>query len=492
MRSIVYGQKNLVSIFFENYKVNTIFDMSAVRQYVFDADAPAIIAFYQYDKKNKNTDNETIHIGVKYNYYLDKFKKLVIDSQEIKKVKQRNFLKYDWLLKATLYGNKSDMFFIERLNTTNTMSIEDYIYQYKNSIFVGGGIQKNQSIKAKRFVPYLEGLPAIENQEVLPLYTGLDGKKIFEKEDCIISNGRIKELFYGSRILLKARPKKETYVIASYVENNSVFNEKIFAISSTTNKKDLKYLWAIFNSNLFSYYQFLTSISWGIFMPEISQNEYLNFPYIEPENKKALELLVDKIFELHQEKNQVDKIKEDNLLISINKIINEIYEIDEIEADLIDYTLNISRYEFQKGKQHFIDRQVEISELEKYAQLFLDHFSNYYYEDECEFFNIEIHHNSHFTAMRFIIAEQPTKEKIKFIDNEEITYRLLFNNFSMEQLSNDVFVQKYVKGFEEDGFYIIKPNQYKYWHRAIAQNDINEFMSSLLKSNLKKQYNVVL
>ncbi len=484
--------KKFSKYFFENYKVNTIFDMSAVRQYVFDADAPAIIAFYQYDKKNKNTDNETIHIGVKYNYYLDKFKKLVIDSQEIKKVKQRNFLKYDWLLKATLYGNKSDMFFIERLNTTNTMSIEDYIYQYKNSIFVGGGIQKNQSIKAKRFVPYLEGLPAIENQEVLPLYTGLDGKKIFEKEDCIISNGRIKELFYGSRILLKARPKKETYVIASYVENNSVFNEKIFAISSTTNKKDLKYLWAIFNSNLFSYYQFLTSISWGIFMPEISQNEYLNFPYIEPENKKALELLVDKIFELHQEKNQVDKIKEDNLLISINKIINEIYEIDEIEADLIDYTLNISRYEFQKGKQHFIDRQVEISELEKYAQLFLDHFSNYYYEDECEFFNIEIHHNSHFTAMRFIIAEQPTKEKIKFIDNEEITYRLLFNNFSMEQLSNDVFVQKYVKGFEEDGFYIIKPNQYKYWHRAIAQNDINEFMSSLLKSNLKKQYNVVL
>ena len=482
--------KNFSKYFFENYKVNTIFDMSPVRQYVFDAEAPAIIAFYQYDKKNKNTDNETIHIGIKYNYYLDKFRKLVIDSQEIKKVKQRNFSKYDWLLKATLYGNNLDKDFIFRIKQY-PLSIKNYIKK-NEQIYFGDGIKRNDSAIEKQYFSYLEGKSFVELNEINQFYTSTKNKKILSKADTFLARGRKKEVFEGNKIIIKARTLDESYVVASFVENNCVFPEKALGITSINANIELKVLYAIFNSDLFTYCQFVTSSSWGTLLrPEVTQNEYLNFPYIEPEDKKQLIDVVNEFLNTCKEK-EFDKRKQDNLLKSINKIINEIYEIDEIEADLIDYALNISRYEFQKGKQHFIDRQVEISELEKYAQLFLDHFSNYYYEDEGEFFNIEIHHNSHFTAMRFIIAEQPTKEKIKFIDNEEITYRLLFNNFSMEQLSNDVFVQKYVKGFEEDGFYIIKPNQCKYWHRAIAQNDINEFMSSLLKSNLKKQYNVVL
>ncbi len=481
--------KNFSKYFFSNYKVNSIFDMSPVRHFVFNADAPAIIAFYQYNKNDNTINNVLTHISLKYNYYLDNFKKLVIDSNEIKRVKQRKFIQNHSKLKTYLYGSNSDEFFINRLNSIN-FSIAQHIEQSSNTIFVGGGIQKNQSKRSKNYVSFLEGLPAIENKEVMPLYTALNDKKIFTKDDCIISNGRIKELFYGSRILLKARPKNETYIIASYIENNSVFNEKIFAISSITQKEDLKYFWAILNSNLFSYYQFLSSISWGIFMPEINQQEYLSFPYLEPKDKQELISLVDEFLNTCRE-NEVDIEKQSKLLNSINKTINETYGVDEVEKDLIDYGLNISRYEFQKGKQHFINRQVQQTDLEDYAKLFLDHFSNYYYEEEGEYFNIEIHFSAYCTAMKFNISEVSVSNKISFIHSSDALYGVLFNNLSISEVSSDIFIQKCIKGFEEDGFYIIKPNQYKYWHRATAHNDISEFMNAMLKSDLKKQIEII-
>ena len=42
-------------------------------------------------------------------------------------------------------------------------------------------------------------------------------------------------------------------------------------------------------------------------------------------------------------------------------------------------------------------------------------------------------------------------------------------------------MQKDVKGFEEDFFYIAKPNQYKSWHPALAYLDLSEFIEAFFK-----------
>ena len=44
----------------------------------------------------------------------------------------------------------------------------------------------------------------------------------------------------------------------------------------------------------------------------------------------------------------------------------------------------------------------------------------------------------------------------------------------------NLFIQKDIKGFEADGFYVVKPNEYKNWHEAIGYLDFYEFDKAIL------------
>jgi hypothetical protein len=74
--------------------------------------------------------------------------------------------------------------------------------------------------------------------------------------------------------------------------------------------------------------------------------------------------------------------------------------------------------------------------------------------------------------------------------NEAEILKRLANNLSIEQITNtedsskNLFIQKDIKGFETNSFYIIKPNEYKCWHRAIAWYDVAEFKETIENEEL--------
>ena len=51
-----------------------------------------------------------------------------------------------------------------------------------------------------------------------------------------------------------------------------------------------------------------------------------------------------------------------------------------------------------------------------------------------------------------------------------------------EQITNRLFVQKDIRGFEKDYFYIFKPNEKRLWHKAIGYLDVDEFADAILRS----------
>ena len=65
-------------------------------------------------------------------------------------------------------------------------------------------------------------------------------------------------------------------------------------------------------------------------------------------------------------------------------------------------------------------------------------------------------------------------EKESNIDN-------FFKLTNGQPLAN-LFIQKDIKGFESDGYYVIKPNEYKNWHKAIGYLDFYEFEKAILKA----------
>ena len=64
-------------------------------------------------------------------------------------------------------------------------------------------------------------------------------------------------------------------------------------------------------------------------------------------------------------------------------------------------------------------------------------------------------------------------------DNEDLLPTIIA--LTSQKLTDALFVQKDVRGFEKEYFYIFKPNEKRLWHKAIAYLDVNEFDDAMLR-----------
>ena len=87
-----------------------------------------------------------------------------------------------------------------------------------------------------------------------------------------------------------------------------------------------------------------------------------------------------------------------------------------------------------------------------------------------------------------IVKTFPSPEQTIIFPEHNYTEHTLLQTIaqtvSIYKRSTAIFEQKDVKGFEEDFFYVIKPNEYKCWHRAIAHYDLAEFIEDIETAEL--------
>jgi hypothetical protein len=492
--------------FLENSLVTEIFDLSPVRHLVFEnADNPGAIVFFKVNWSKEELNSESIikHISLKQNKYFNKFSKnLIIEKFDRKQIKQKFFIDNHWMFKVALYGNTLDYLLLNRIGKIN-FSIEDFVSK-NYSIKSGNGIHKGTP---KRYFTDLIGIPIIETDDIQKFYTPINEyTKTLKIDDVYLEAGRKKSLFEGNKILFTRRPKKETEISASICEKDSVFRNSAYGIPLGNNKDFVSQVYSYINTFLYTYYQYLTSSNWGVYNPEINLNEYLSFPYIEPnETQKAkLTSLVDDLLKPYKDfyneyPNKVFQGEPNKgVLNEINSIIEEIYDIKGYEKDLIDYVLNVSRYQFQDSKQHLVsdfneaDYRNKETVLKSYVDVYIKEFEKIY---DDSFFKVEIYELGSFITMNFIVLDEKPQnfEQIEFV--KEVTdEKKLFEKLSTLSISKiasstdsefNLFIQKDIKGFEENSFYIIKPKEYKCWHRAMAWYDVAEFKEAIQKAELE-------
>jgi hypothetical protein len=486
-------------IFIKDFYLYKCFDLSPVRRLLFDgADNPALILHFQYANNVSTFDNVVLHQSLKYNIYIKYYKSLVLEKTDVKNIKQRLFYEHSWMFKVALYGNSLDYNFLNRIDN-NKISIDNALTN-NYSINAGNGIHKGTP---KDYFMDLIGFPIIETKSICKYYTPITSdNQILQKNDVYLEAGRNVKLFKGRKILLTRRPKNESEINVSYCENDAVFRNSAYGIPFNNNTDVALYTFSLLISDFFTYYQYLTSSNWGIYYPEINKTEYLSFPFIEPnkEKKKVLVDLVNKFlqpFKKHYEKFTLEEpIKNKNILNEINESIYALYRVNGYEKDLIDYVLEVSRYQFQESKQDKFTRAIhnDIPFLEKYANVYIKEFSKIYPD---EYLQIEVYPLEHFIAMNFVFHKEKLKNNKNIIfptdkkDESEILKRLA-NNLSINQITNtedpskNLFIQKDIKGFEKNSFYIIKPNEYKCWHRAMAWYDVAEFKETIENAELNR------
>jgi hypothetical protein len=178
-------------------------------------------------------------------------------------------------------------------------------------------------------------------------------------------------------------------------------------------------------------------------------------------------------------KNQIDL-----QIASLESSILEKLNCSDAEKDLIDYAEKISIPLATKSrgyKKVFSAIKLKDSCLKDYAQVYVDRFAKSFNRNGKRFM-VDIHYTEQMIGMLFrVIDEKDFTEEIpaQKTDNTLLTLAI---KLSSQRITDQLFVQKDIRGFEKEFFYVIKPNERRLWHKAIAHLDVNEFADAMLRA----------
>ncbi len=501
--------KTFRQYFLDNFTVRKIFELSSVRHEVFEksndpASCPASILYYSYSPdKEGNKQNLVTHISLKPNRFFELFKMLTIEKHDQKHLFQSYFMEYDWIWKVLVYGNILDFYLIKRLNDFQTIR---KVTSNTTEFTVGQGLKRTDGNNRKdaSFLIGYEFLDTNKNKELQQFF--IKPHKLKWTEKTVGYMPKKIELFEAPCLFIKEGTDNEFNSVSAISYKNVVFTSSITAFKALNfdGLYKLKAISGLFNSTLFAYYIVSIGSSVGIEREQTHDDEKFDFPY---NSSPKLVELVSTIEQVAKQKYEAELqisdeyIKADekyNLLLKkIDKEIYQIYQINNQEQALIDFAHEISIPLIKGRDKHRIFGSLQLQNathkayLQQYADVFINHFNNIYNSDGL-FFEVEIWHSSFMVGMYFKVIQIPSVEDNQIIWKQDVeTNKLLekFASISISEQSKDLFVQKDLKGFEEYGFYVIKPNEYKNWHRAIAYLDLSEFIDAIMRATNDEEVN---
>ncbi len=300
-------------------------------------------------------------------------------------------------------------------------------------------------------------------------------------------------IFNAPCLLITGGITKEFRSVSAILYENALFKSSLTAIKSIDKAgvTQLNAISALLNSTFFAYFILNTGSSSGIEREETHDIEKWETPFVISD---SLVLAVSNIETLYKKyhnsfpKDESLKIKAQKEECNAEKELLKLFDVSKQESSLIEYTTNIT-IPLLKGstiEKNNVLKEIKYGSkfLEEYAEIFISHFSNRFNSDNL-YFEVEILHSNKIILMKFKIIDKPSNSKKGIVWKNKGDKELLKNiaSLSFENLSDNLFLQKDIKGFERDYFYIAKPNQYKSWHSALAQLDLSEFIDELHKNN---------
>lgn len=468
--------------FLNNFYIKEVLELSPVRSQLFArAVAPTAIIFFNYAHANTTVNNNLVHTSIKPNVFLKYLKLIVIEKNDIKQIKQQYFILYDYLWKIMLYGNVLDFYLIKRLkeeyDSLNQVIEKNNLDLPRQGFQLGGGDQNDGT--------HLLGKPYLDTKKKALKRFFINETSCENWEIDTLHRPRTKEVFQPPYVLLKKGFSKQDFsLVSTYTENEFVFTDSITAIRGNSKTKDLlKSITGCLNSSLFSYHFLLQGSSAGV-EREQGHNKEDRFELPICINKKIVQQ-VDKIQTLHIKLNS-ELMKNLNIEEkvtfeeeSLNEIILESFGLSIIEKSLIDYSINVTIPQINNHNKP-IAKTTE-KQLKEYAQIFANHFGKRW-NGNPEFFEVDIYYNDHIVGINFKVVNSKPKQKIKLFQNKNTDKLLSLIKIGEEKISDRFFKQRDIRGFNKSSFYVIKSNQYKNWHPAVAYGDLSEFVEAMLQA----------
>lgn len=489
----------------EEFHIKKIFELAAVRKEVFEksndkAVAPACVLFYKYAKGENTNNNVITHIALKPSRFFSMFKVLSVCSNDIQEVQQDRLKNYDWLWKVLVYGSYLDFNLIKRLK--EKPSIKSIIAD-DNRFISATGITFSKE-KAKYDASGLRGMDFVDAYGVENFFINPQKVTPFQKDRLGRIRNTKKDIFCAPMLLCRHGLDTKKLIFKSAISYKDVIFKKSLLSIKAYREGDtniLKNIACIFASDISSYLSIQTFSSVGIERENAKEFEILSLPYVTLD-KDYYETL-EGLYKLRDQKEKsmllnanelynIDKTIEDESN-TCNSNIKNMLNLTVVDDDIVDYALNVSRtiihinsagIEKKKELMHncplFKALNAQDTILKDYAQVYIDRFANSFNRNGKRF-TVEILYSKQVIGMYFKVIDENMfiNDIVYTSDNEDLLPTIIA--LTSQKLTDALFVQKDVRGFEKEYFYIFKPNEKRLWHKAIAYLDVNEFDDAMLR-----------
>ena len=397
-------------------------------------------------------------------------------------------MEYDWLWKVLVYGNYLDFNFFKRLKEDYTAFsdiAENNSFTIREGIIVG----KEGTYDMR---PYI-GVSFIKTEHLSSFFIFYDENSKWNHSSVHRDRRKNKIIFEAPALLISRGISKYFRANAAILYKDALFTHSLTSIKTDKQNIDiLRIANGVMCSDIFSCFALLLASSVGIEREQLHDKEKVNFPFV---NDLQIAKIVEKIEsiskQIHKEKqvpsnpnvSTLETNKQD-LINLLNNNIFKCFDLNVQELALVDYAINITipLIMKHKGYEQKLFSSIPFNDilLNEYIKVFLSRFEKSLKEKHLK---AEIWYSANIIGIFFKVRSDNSsdKQKIKWVEKENENLLKKIASLGTEKITENLFIQKDIRGFEKNGFYIIKPNEKKLWHKAIAYLDVDEFMDAILR-----------
>ncbi len=525
---------------FNDCSVEKVYNLSILRkarkifggQLFSSATVPICVAFYQ----RESTENESSTIE----YWAPKTcvrnllsENVLIDGSDIKYVPR--YMSKDptsniW--KIAQWGTLQDYYLIRNLQARNDGTFKSYLEEGRFIHNVGlqpmgKAISKHKDDVEIQNLGYLDSAKidryytpegcktdineCIKSKEAITYYTdyfGEEDRNKWPKMSRFRGIGENKAIYLAPHVLIK-EGMSGNQVCASFLDYPTTFTKAVLGIKGSS-PEVLKAITGYLNSKLCSYILFLTTASWGIERDRVEPNELYDLPkFPDALDIEALSTEIDNLIALKKKRfaeesqkgghlgglfaspSQADGSKQDIVTIddiekSIDDLIFNGFVISESERMLIEDQVDFSIDLFQKKEKSQALQPIELGGefLRIYATILQDTL-NHEFEDEEIMITVRPYapvaeNNLCIVVASFVNAGKKGKVKIEKSSAGFNSILKDLNQYSIQEHSQNVFVQKHILHFSGDDIFILKPNQTRHCTRSVAIEDAYTIVAEIM------------
>lgn len=465
----------------DNTLVDSVLELSSVRKEVFSQSsdpsiAPACVLFYQKKQTDAQaSDHLVTHTAVKPSVFFTLFKVLTVEKADIQHVRQDLLAQYDYLWKILLYGSYLDFFFVKRLKAMKSIRQE----MRDRGLFEGQGVTCGKVRNRTYDIRHRIGQKRIDANDLYQF--------VIHRSDATwrvprAQWGRKDILFKAPLLLIRKSTGTDYTCRAAVTKEDAVYTDAITGVHGD-DISVLRNIAGLLNSRLFPYYALMNLSSIGTEREQAHNVEKFSLPYIEG----GVSIHVKKIEQAYQMLSQSEGNYE-KLIANEKEVIDERISralgMTAIEQALVDYAIAYT-IPLATGKpvvKSVLNNVSGQEVLKAYANVFLDRFKGQFGEGVC--LNCQCSVSQSHVMLRFFVSSE--ERDPEFLDSSIGAIEHFLLKLSTECLSENLYLRKDIRGFEEKGFYIVKPCEQRLWHPAVAYVDVEEFVDAMLtnKSDL--------